>query len=185
MLRRFIAPAVLSGLLWSIPSSAQQAAAPQPSENLLKKCTLCHSEQRFLNANPAQLAEMVARMSSKFPDWIAAAEQKGLVDELEKVLNDPRTVARRREWDEMVARGRALFSDPSLGVGAKSCAGCHDTAKLVNVADAYPKMDAKTGRYISLQERISQMIVGQMGGKQLPLGDIRMVALETYLKSLR
>ena len=182
---RVFASAMMMAVAWSVPAASQQPAAPKPSENLLKKCTLCHSEQRFLTANPSQLAEMVERMSSKFPDWIAAAEQKALVDELEKVLNDPRTVARRREWDEMVARGRALFSDPSLGVGTKSCAGCHDTATLVNVADAYPKYDATTGRHVSLQERISQMIVGQMGGKQLSLGDIRMVALEAYLKSLR
>src|SRR5512139_4074538 len=115
MRRRCIASALVSSLIFSVPSFSQESAAPQPSETLLKKCTLCHSEKRFLDANPAQLAEMVARMSSKFPDWIAAAEQKGLVDELEKVLNDPRTVARRREWEETVARGRALFSDPSLG----------------------------------------------------------------------
>jgi cytochrome c553 len=164
---------------------AQQGTAQAVDPQLVKKCTLCHSSQRFLTANPAQLKELVERMAQKFPDWFKDAEQQELVAKLDALLGDPKVVAGRAQWDETVARGKALFADASLGVGAKSCAGCHAPESLRNVADAYPKFDAKTGRHISLQERIDQMIVGQMGGKQLPLGDIRTVSLEAYLKSLR
>ena len=171
----------------SLPAaaSAQQGTAQTIDPQLVKKCTLCHSSQRFLTVNPAQLKELVTRMAEKFPDWFKDAEQQDLVTKLEALLNDSQVVAGRAQWDETVARGKALFADPSLGVGSKSCAGCHAPESLRNVADAYPKFDAKTGRYISLQERIDQMIVGQMGGKRLPLGDVRTVSLEAYLKSLR
>jgi len=164
---------------------AQQTAAPAIDPQLVKKCTLCHSSQRFLSTNPAQLKELVERMAQKFPDWFKDAEQQELVAKLDALLKDPQVAASRAQWDETVARGKALFADPSLGVGSKSCAGCHTPASLRNIADAYPKFDAKSGRHISLQERIDQMIVGQMGGKRLPLGDIRTVSLEAYLKSLR
>ena len=179
-----IALAVVAAALPAL-AGAQQGNSPTIDPQLVKKCTLCHSSQRFLTANPAQLKELVERMAQKFPDWFKDAEQQSLVAQLETLLNDPQVVAGRAQWDETVARGKALFSDPSLGVGTKSCAGCHAPESLRNVADAYPRFDPKSGRHISLQERIDQMIVGQMGGKRLPLGDIRTVSLEAYLKSLR
>lgn len=54
MRHRLFASAALMALAWSVPGASQQPAPPEPSENLLKKCTLCHSEQRFLTANPAR-----------------------------------------------------------------------------------------------------------------------------------
>jgi cytochrome c553 len=184
MKQHIVALAFAAAMLPAV-AGAQQVSGPTVDPQLVKKCTLCHSSQRFLSANPAQLKELVERMAQKFPDWFKDTEQQELVAKLDALLNDPRVAADRAQWDETVARGKALFADPSLGVGAKSCAGCHTPESLRNVADSYPKSDARSGRLISLQERIGQMIVGQMGGKQLPLGDIRTVSLEAYLKSLR
>lgn len=166
-------------------AGAQPGTGPAIDPQLVKKCTLCHSSQRFLTTDPAQLKELVERMAQKFPDWFKDSAQQDLVAKLDALLNDPGVAAARAQWEETVARGKSLFSDASLGVGAKSCAGCHSPEALRGVADAYPKFDGKAGRHISLQERIDQMIVGQMGGKRLPLGDIRTVSLEAYLKSLQ
>jgi cytochrome c len=184
-MKHFVAALAFAILALSAAAGAQQRTGPTVDPQLVKKCTLCHSSQRLLSTNPAQLKELVERMAQKFPDWFKDTEQQELVTKLDALLKDPQVAASRAQWDETVARGKALFSDPSLGVGAKSCAGCHATEALRGVADAYPKFDAKIGRHISLQERIDQMIVGQMGGKRLPLGDIRTVSLEAYLKSLQ
>jgi cytochrome c len=184
-MKHFVAALAFAILALSATAGAQQRTGPTVDPQLVKKCTLCHSSQRLLSTNPAQLKELVERMAQKFPDWFKDTEQQELVAKLDALLKDPQVAASRAQWDETVARGKALFSDPSLGVGAKSCAGCHAAEALRGVADAYPKFDAKVGRHISLQERIDQMIVGQMGGKRLPLGDIRTVSLEAYLKSLQ
>jgi cytochrome c553 len=101
------------------------------------------------------------------------------------MLADPRVAAARTAWDAAAARGKALFSDPSLGTTGKSCADCHSADSLGRVKDAYPKYNAGLGRAESLEERLDTMVRVKLGGDGLPLGDERSTALAIYLRSLR
>lgn len=174
-------------LALSLPgiAGAQQPAGTPESDLLNTKCSLCHTGHRLLTADPAQVKDLVERMEAKNPDWFKGTEKAHLVEALATLLKDPQIAARRTAWDETVAQGKALFSDASLGASGKSCQSCHTAAAMRRVADDYPKFDGALNRYISFQERISLMISGKMGGKVLPLGDPRPVALEAYLKSVR
>ena len=101
------------------------------------------------------------------------------------MLNDPAVTLRRQAWDALLADGKALFADASLGSTGKSCSSCHEEDSLRGVAGDYPKFDAKVNRHVSLLDKINWMIANNMMGKTLPLGDPKSVALEAYLKSLR
>jgi cytochrome c len=180
--------ALILALALALPhAAAAQPAAPAAVEAdpLLAKCTACHSIERLLRSDPAQVKALVERMALKNPAWFADTDRGALVAAIGRLLADPRVAARRAAWDETVARGRAAFADTQLGTTGKSCSSCHKPEGLRGTADRYPQFDEKLGRLVSLQERLRLMIVSKLGGKELPLGDIRTVALEAYLKSLQ
>lgn len=162
-----------------------EVAASAEGDLIQKKCALCHTGHRIYNADPAQIKELVERMTAKNPEWFKDADKGHLVAGLAKLLNDPQIVTRRKDWEATVAKGKAVFADASLGKSGKSCSSCHKPEALRGVSDGYPAYDKATGRYISLQERLQKMIVSKLDGAEIPLGDPRTVALEAYLKSLR
>lgn len=179
---RFVAIAVFAAL------GVAPAGAGQPSAEadlVAAKCTLCHTSLKIYTADSARLKEVVKRMTEKNPEWFRDVDSRHLMETLEKMLADPGTAAMRRSWEETVARGRQLFSDRGLGTAGKSCADCHDAAKLGRVKDDYPKFNAALGRHESLEERLNAMIVTKMGGTGFAVGDERATALSLYLKSLR
>lgn len=179
---RLVAIAALAAL------GAAPALAGEPraeAELVGAKCTLCHTDLRIYTADSARLREIVQRMTEKNPAWFRDVDSAHLMESLEKMLADPGTAAMRKSWEETVARGKQLFADRALGTTGKSCADCHDAAKLGRVKDDYPKFNAALGRHESLEERLNAMIVAKMGGTGFAVGDERATALSLYLKSLR
>jgi len=173
-------------LLALSPEAAAQMSATSPAHELINAtCTRCHSSDRVLKADPKQLKGILERMERKNPEFFRDTDNAALTEGLLKVLNDPAVAAGRTAWDETVAKGQDVFKDASLGTTGKSCNSCHRPEDLRGTADRYPTFDAKLGRLVSLQERLRMMIQSKLGGKELPLGDIRTVALEAYIKSLQ
>lgn len=176
--------ATASALLLAAPAAAE--ALTEDEKSLIRdKCTICHTEERILNSDPAVLKSTLATMKEKNPAFFADVDDAALNTALLKMLNDPAVTARRQAWTNLVADGEALFGDASLGTVGKSCASCHDGKSLRGVAGDYPKFDETLNRHVSLLDKINLMISSNMKGKILPLGDPKSVALEAYLKSLR
>ena len=167
------------------PAAFAQKPETSPGHGEINsRCVRCHTQARILNADPAQLPGIVDRMSAKDPALFGDVDKAELVRALGQILEDPKVAASRAAWDAAVADGAKVFADAALGTTGKSCSSCHRPEDLRGTAQRYPAFDAKLGRLVSLQERLRTMIVGKLGGKELPLGDARTVALEAYLNSL-
>jgi cytochrome c len=149
------------------------------------KCTLCHTSMRVYGADTAKLKDVVDRMTAKNPEWFKDTDSKHLMEALATMLGDPKIVAQRKAWEDAVARGKALYSDRSLGTTGKACVDCHAEGSLGRVKDLYPRYDEKANRYESLEERLASMIVTKLGGAAPAVGDPRLTDLTIYLKSLR
>lgn len=175
---------VALALALAAPAAAQTPEISPGHQMLNARCTRCHPASRVLKADPEQMRLIVDRMAEKNPDFFRDVDRDALSAGIRAVLEDPAVRARRAEWDRTVAQGRAVFADPSLGTNGKSCASCHREEGLRGVADRYPEYDAALNRHVSLQERLQSMIRTKLGGRDLPLGDARTVALEAFLKSL-
>lgn len=180
-----LAVLAFSSVLGLSAAAVAQTAAPAADDLIQKKCSLCHTGHRIYNADPSQLKGLVERMEAKNPEWFKDADKGHLAAALAKMLDDPQIVARRKDWEAAVARGKEVFADAALGTNGKSCSSCHPPETLAGVTERYPAYDTAAGRYISLQERLQKMIVTKLAGPEIPLGDPRTVALETYLKSIR
>ncbi len=177
--------AVAAFLAAGLAPAVEGAMTDEERRIIREKCTLCHTDERILTSDPAGIRKVLDAMVAKNPGFFADVQTDALSAALEKMLNDPEVAARRKAWDGLVARGEALFSDPSLGTSGKSCASCHTTDSLKGVVPAYPKFDRKLNRHVSLLDKVNMMISSNMLGRELPLGDPRTTALEAYLKSLR
>jgi thiosulfate dehydrogenase len=175
---------LLIGLMTLFPISALAQLPEGTVEDLMNlKCSLCHDAHRYVYVDPAQVKPLIDRMVSKNPDWFKDTKREHLVAAILTLLKDPAVEARRKAWLEIVAKGKALFSDPSLGRSGESCSSCHTTQTLRIHADTFPRYDQTLGRFLTAQETINLMIIGKMEGEALPLGDPRVVALEAYLKT--
>ena len=161
-----------------------EAVTEEERQIIRSTCTPCHSDSRILTTDPAKIRPVIEDMKAKNPALFADVETRILGAALEKMLRDPQVAARRKAWEDLVSRGRELFSDPSLGRTGKSCVTCHTPDQLAGVAADFPKFDEKLNRYVSLLDKINFMISSNMGGKDLPLGDPLSIALVAYLKSL-
>lgn len=169
-----------------IAAPATRADDSAAETDLLKgKCTLCHTSLRVYTADAANLKELVERMTAKNPDWFKDTDSRHLMDALAAMLNDPKVAAQRKAWEDAVARGKALYVDRSLGAGGKACVDCHAEGSLGRVKDLYPKYNEQLGRFESMEERLSSMIVTKLGGAPPAVGDQRVSDLGFYLRSLR
>jgi thiosulfate dehydrogenase len=72
-----------------------------------------------------------------------------------------------------------------------ACQSCHLDAgtnpaalPLAGVYGTYPKFSARSGRVISLTERIEECMTRSMNGRELPAGSSEMSAFLAYLKSI-
>jgi len=182
---RTLFAAALPLIALAATAMAQQAETSPAHQLVNVNCTRCHSSERILKADPAQIPGIVDRMQQKNPDFFRDVDQAALKESLTKILGDPKVVTSRLAWEETVAKGREAFNDTTLGTTGKSCASCHRPEDLKGVAERYPQFDAKLGRVVVLQEWLRMMIEVKLEGKPLPPGDSRTTALEAYLKSLR
>lgn len=165
--------------------SAGDTISPEEKKIFEEKCSPCHSTSRILGVAPGKVRETIATMEAKNPAFFEDVGGDRLTEIAARMLNDPRIIEQRKALEEAVGKGKALFSDPSLGRNGKSCADCHTEDSVRGVADAFPKFVEKAGRLMSLYDTVNLMISSNMKGKILPLGDERITALEAYLKSLR
>jgi thiosulfate dehydrogenase len=103
--------------------------------------------------------------------------------------------------DDLVGYGKALVSQTFAEIGPDAgkpfagnrlaCQNCHLDAgsshvgiPLIGVAKAYPKFSARSGRVISLIERVNECMTRSMNGKPLPDGSREMAAFLAYIGSL-
>jgi thiosulfate dehydrogenase len=103
--------------------------------------------------------------------------------------------------DDPVAYGQRLVTQTFAEIGPDTqkpfagnrlaCQSCHLDAgtkpsgvPLAGVAKAYPKFSARSGRVISLTERIDECMTRSMNGTKLPEGSREMAAFVAYIGSL-
>jgi len=99
---------------------------------------------------------------------------------------DEFTKEKLAEWQAaytgVVAKGRAAFTDPTLG-GSKNgvvCAQCHPNAANTH-PETYPKFQQQLGRVAVLGEMINWCIRNPLEGTPLALDDPTMIALQAYI----
>jgi thiosulfate dehydrogenase len=103
--------------------------------------------------------------------------------------------------DDLVSYGKRLVTQTFAEIGPDTakpfagnrlaCQSCHldrgirpSGLPLAGVAKAYPKFSARSGRVISLAERIDECMTRSMNGKTLPEGSREMAAFIAYIGSL-
>jgi thiosulfate dehydrogenase len=103
--------------------------------------------------------------------------------------------------DALAGYGRLLVTNTFAEIGPDTdkpfagnrlaCQNCHLDAgtrlsgvPLVGVAGLYPKFSARSGRTISLAERIQECMTRSMNGRPLPEGSRELAALLAYIRSL-
>lgn len=152
---------------------------------LEEKCSLCHSAKRIYALVPEKIKPTLERMKKMNPDWFTDIEYDHIAEVLAGVLNDSSVIASRKAWQEAVDRGEALFEDKALSAGKdQACNTCHEPKSLTKVHDAYPQYNPEKKRFISLEDKINEMIVEQMKGQLIPRQDQRMVDLIAFLKTI-
>lgn len=105
---------------------------------------------------------------------------QGLADEFTK--DDLATW--EKEYQDVVKKGREVFTDPGLGTNGVVCAQCHPNATNTH-PETYPKFQKQIGRVAVLAEMINFCIRNPLEGKDLALDDPRMIALQAYIKEER
>jgi cytochrome c len=84
------------------------------------------------------------------------------------------------EYMSVVAKGRALWTSPTLGTNGVACAQCHPNAANTH-PETYPKFQQQLGRVVALREMINWCVQQPLEGKPLALDDPQLVALEAYV----
>jgi len=86
----------------------------------------------------------------------------------------------KKEFDTVVKKGRALWTDGALGTNGVACAQCHPNAANTH-PETYPKFQKQLGRVIALREMINWCLQNPLEGKPLEHDDPKMVAIEAYV----
>ena len=88
------------------------------------------------------------------------------------------------EYQEVVKKGRQVFTDPALGTNGVVCAQCHPNGANTH-PETYPKFQKQLGKVATLGEMINFCIRNPLEGKDLTLDDRRMIALQAYIAEER
>ena len=88
------------------------------------------------------------------------------------------------EFQEVVKKGRQVFTDPGLGTNGVVCAQCHPNGANTH-PETYPKFQKQLGKVATLGEMINFCIRNPLEGKDLALDDQRMIALQAYIAEER
>ena len=81
---------------------------------------------------------------------------------------------------EVVAQGRALWTDGKLGTNGVACAQCHPNAANTH-PETYPKFQKQIGKVITLPEMINWCLRNPLEGRTLALDDPKMTAMVAYV----
>ncbi len=91
----------------------------------------------------------------------------------------------KAELKKAAERGKALWSDASLGTTGQSCATCHaDPAELAGIAHKYPKYLKMGKKVVTLDQIVNLCIVNPMKGKALAWDDQRMADLVAFMATV-
>jgi cytochrome c553 len=175
----------LAGLAFSLMLAAADSgrAEDRPADSLLQeKCNLCHADKRIYTMDASKIKDTIERMRKMNPDWISTIQSDHIAEVVSKIVNDPNIMAQRTAWQESLDRGEALFGNKALGKKGAACADCHKPTAFHQIADAYPRWDAKRKAFVSLDEAIAIMLRDKVEAELTP-NDPRVMDLLIYLKS--
>jgi len=116
----------------------------------------------------------------------------------QKEEKQPTQVDPMAELQKSIERGKALFSDTSLGTNGMSCNSCHveGGTKETKMGDmtlsAFDNLGAKYPKYLAMAQRVMTLdqvnngcIVGALKGKALAWDDQKLADLTAYETSLK
>jgi thiosulfate dehydrogenase len=83
------------------------------------------------------------------------------------------------QFQQVVQKGRALWTDGKLGTNGVACAQCHPNGANSH-PETYPKFQKQIGRVVTLPEMINWCLRNPLEGQPLALDDPKMVALVAY-----
>jgi len=86
----------------------------------------------------------------------------------------------QNEYMSVVAKGRELWTSPTLGTNGVACAQCHPNAANTH-PETYPKFQKQLGKVIALRDMINWCLRNPLEGAPLELDDPNMIALEAYV----
>jgi len=121
---------------------------------------------------------------------IAVGALAGSLAGLGSVRGDERAderAAARAALKTAIERGQALYAKRWVD-GGKPCAECHGPGPnqlRSSRLKAYPKWDKASGKVISGQQKLSQMVKEMCKGEAPALGSDDLNALEAYVSTLR
>ena len=86
----------------------------------------------------------------------------------------------RKEFDQVVAEGRALWVSGQLGSNGLACAQCHPNAVNTH-PETYPKFQKQLGKVAQLYEMVNWCLRNPLEGKPLNPDDPKMTELLSYI----
>ena len=84
------------------------------------------------------------------------------------------------EYQKIVADGRALWTDGSLGSNGVACGQCHPNAANTH-PETYPKFQKQLGKVAQLWEMVNWCLRNPLQGQPLGADDPRMTAILSYV----
>ncbi|OAI31604.1 cytochrome C [Methylosinus sp. R-45379] len=86
----------------------------------------------------------------------------------------------QKEFEQVAAKGRELWTSGALGTNGVACAQCHPNAANTH-PETYPKFQKQLGKVTQLFEMVNWCIRNPLQGANLPPDDPRMTALVSYI----
>jgi cytochrome c len=86
----------------------------------------------------------------------------------------------QKEFEQVVADGRALWVNGQLGSNGLACAQCHPNAANTH-PETYPKFQKQLGKVAQLYEMVNWCLRNPLEGKPLNPDDPKMTALLSYI----
>ena len=83
------------------------------------------------------------------------------------------------EYQKVVAEGRALWTDGSLGSNGVACGQCHPNAANTH-PETYPKFQKQLGKVAQLWEMVNWCLRNPLQGQPLGADDPKMTAMLSY-----
>ncbi len=86
----------------------------------------------------------------------------------------------QKEYESVVADGRALWTSGALGTNGLACAQCHPNAANTH-PETYPKFQKQLGKVAQLFEMVNWCLRNPLEGKPLSADDPKMTAILSYV----
>ena len=84
------------------------------------------------------------------------------------------------EFQKVVADGRALWTDGTLGTNGVACGQCHPNAANTH-PETYPKFQKQLGKVAQLYEMVNWCLRNPLQGQPLAADDPKMTAILSYV----